>query len=320
MLLLESPSHDPHFNLALEETVFRTAQEDVFMLWQNAPSIIVGRNQATLREIDVAFVQQHDLPVVRRMTGGGAVYHDLGNLNYSFVEVGAQQHFGDYARYAAPMLEALRALGIDAHLQGRNDLVVEDKKISGNAQWALKGRMLHHGTLLVHADLSVLARALRPDRHKIQSKGIVSTAARVANLKDFIPSLTVDVLKEALFAHMGSKAERMPICEHVLQAARALQKQTYDAWTWNYGASPLYTHEKSLQTEAGRVVVQLTVQQGIIEDVHITGDFMSGLDTLPVHLALCGVRHEEDALKNAIEPLTELPANLTKEVFVSLLL
>ncbi|HML45867.1 MAG TPA: lipoate--protein ligase family protein, partial [Clostridia bacterium] len=197
-IIVQRESNDPAWNLALEQTLLETVQEDLFLLWQNGPSVIVGRNQNARAEVDESLVEALGLPVVRRMTGGGAVYHDLGNLNFSYIECRAGGHFGDFARYTKPVLEALRQLGIDAELGGRNDLLVDGRKISGNAQCLWRGRMLHHGTLLFDADLTVLGRVLRPDPAKLAGKGVASVRSRVTNLRAVCPGLTLDQLLDAL--------------------------------------------------------------------------------------------------------------------------
>ena len=205
MRFLSLSSTDPAFNLALEECLLQWLPADhpgLFLLWQNAPSVIVGRHQVTLDEIDSDFVRRRGLPVVRRMTGGGAVYHDLGNLNFSFMENAHGRKTVDFARYLRPVCAALAELGVQASLTGRNDLEAGGRKISGSAQSLRHGRILHHGTLLVSLDFGELVQALHVDPDKIRSKGIASVRSRVANISEFwAPGSSMESLRAALLRH-----------------------------------------------------------------------------------------------------------------------
>ena len=174
---------NPHYNLAVEEHLFRNEQEDVCMLWQNEPTVVIGKNQNAFAEVDPDALRKDGVHLARRITGGGAVYHDLGNVNFSFVSVNSADTGLDFARFTAPILAALRSLGVHAELSGRNDLLLDGQKFSGNAQYSANGRTLHHGTLLFDTDLTALSRYLRPDEEKLKSKGIRSVRSRVTNLK-----------------------------------------------------------------------------------------------------------------------------------------
>ena len=213
MQSLSLTSTDPAFNLALEECLLQWLPADhpgLFLLWQNAPSVIVGRHQVTLDEIDSDFVRRRGLPVVRRMTGGGAVYHDLGNLNFSFMENAHGRKTVDFARYLRPVCEALAELGVRASLSGRNDLEAGGRKISGSAQSLRQGRILHHGTLLVSLDFGELVQALHVDPDKIRSKGIASVRSRVANISEFwTPGSSMEGLRAALLRRCADGAGQL---------------------------------------------------------------------------------------------------------------
>ena len=187
MLLISHDCTDPAWNLALDEYLLTHFTEEVLSLWRNGPSVIVGRNQNALEEIDQDFVRARGIAVVRRLTGGGAVFHDLGNVNYTLVQPYQEGDFNNYAKFTRPIVDFLAELGVRAELSGRNDLLVEGRKCSGNAQAVRGGRILHHGTLLFSADLSQLAGALRPREIKIQSKGVKSVSSRVTNLAGHLP-------------------------------------------------------------------------------------------------------------------------------------
>ena len=237
MQSLSLTSTDPAFNLALEECLLQWLPADhpgLFLLWQNAPSVIVGRHQVTLDEIDSDFVRRRGLPVVRRMTGGGAVYHDLGNLNFSFMENAHGRKTVDFARYLRPVCEALAELGVRASLSGRNDLEAGGRKISGSAQSLRQGRILHHGTLLVSLDFGELVQALHVDPDKIRSKGIASVRSRVANISEFwTPGSSMEGLRAALLRRCADGAGQLE--PEVLRAAEELAERKYRSWDWNYG-------------------------------------------------------------------------------------
>ena len=180
-------NNDPAFNLALEELLCSEFPEEVLMLWRNRSSVIVGKNQNTFAEVNRPFVEEQNIPVIRRMTGGGAVYHDIGNVNYSFIIHERRPGADSFAAFACPVTEALRRMGVDAQFSGRNDILVDGRKISGSAQCCVKERTLFHGTLLFDVDMDMLGKVLTPGKAKIESKGVKSVRARVANLKEFLP-------------------------------------------------------------------------------------------------------------------------------------
>ena len=191
---------DPAYNLALEEVMTAQADAPFAMLWRNRPAVIIGRNQNACREFDSAYAREHGIAVVRRMTGGGAVYHDLGNLNYSIFafETDANKRYIDFAPFAEPVLSALRALGVNAEFSGRNDILVNGRKVSGSAKCVHDGRILFHGTLLFDVDFEAMAAVLTPPQAKIEAKGVSSVRARVANLNEILPDLTRDTFRPAM--------------------------------------------------------------------------------------------------------------------------
>lgn len=302
MQFLSLTSTDPALNLALEECLLHWLPEGhpgLFLLWQNAPSIIVGRHQVTLDEIDSAFVRERGLPVVRRMTGGGAVYHDLGNLNFSFMEHAHGRKSVDFARYLRPVCEALADLGVAASLTGRNDLEAGGRKISGSAQSLRQGRILHHGTLLVSLDFGELVQALHVDPDKIRSKGIASVRSRVANIAEFWrPGSDMDSLRAALLRHCADGEAVLD--PDVLRAAEELAERKYRSWDWNYGASPDFTLRRRERFPWGVVDWRLDVHDGIIRDCRICGDFFAAADIACLEERLRGVRCEHDALAEAL--------------------
>mgnify|MGYP002519956568 CR=1 FL=1 len=241
MILYIGRSSDPTLNLAIEECFLREYEEDVFMLWQNDNTIVVGKNQNTLSEIDLDYVKTNGIRVVRRITGGGAVYHDMGNLNFTYITSCEGEWESDFSRFATPVISALSKLGIKAEVSGRNDIVVDGRKFSGNAQTVVNGRILHHGTILFNTDISILSKALTPDPEKIQSKGIKSVSSRVVNLSELLPegmdaSRLTSLLSDEVCEMYG--ASEYELSETELKRAEKLADEKYRTWDWNFGYSP----------------------------------------------------------------------------------
>ncbi len=205
MKYIDSKSHDSYFNLALEEYILKNEniEEDIVFLWQNTPTIVVGNNQNTIEEINVPFVKENKIQVVRRLSGGGAVYQDMGNLNFTFIKCLNETSNLDIKKFALPVVEALNKLGVPAQLTGRNDISVEGKKISGNAQRLYRNKLLHHGTLLFDTDLEVMVKVLQVGIDKIESKGIKSIRSRVTNIKPyFSQQITIEEFRESILKEL----------------------------------------------------------------------------------------------------------------------
>lgn len=303
MLGLDILSTDPSYNLALEETLFAQLHEGAagyFMLWQNAPSIIVGRHQNSHEEINAELRQRYALPVVRRQTGGGAVYHDLGNLNFSFLVPDRQHGPLDFARFLRPIAEVLHSLGISVELSSRNDLTAAGKKISGSAQLRNKSGILHHGTLLVSLDLDMLGAVLTGAPDKFLSKGIASVRSRVTNLSDHAPAgFGMQVLKEALFSHCAQG--RAELDEAIRANALALAAKKYSTWEWNFGASPPFSHQWRQRFSWGALEVCFNVVGGHIRSCRLYGDYFSQADAAEVEQACVGLPYQRAALYNALK-------------------
>lgn len=290
-IYLETGSVDPAYNLAFEETVLRRRRDgDYLILWQNENTVVIGQNQNAEAEINRAFVEEHRIRVVRRMTGGGAVYHDLGNLNYSFITDAGELGNTAISRFTAPVVAALRGLGLHAEASGRNDILVEGRKVSGTAQRLLGGRILHHGTLLFCADTAMAAGALRVDPSKFASKSTQSVRSRIGNIRDFLPepielSTFWSYLREAL-AQGG--AETGALLPDELREAEALCRDKYSQWEWNFGRSPRYSLTRRRRWEGGTLQPGVEVREGRIAAIAFYGDFLSLRPLDGLCEALCG--------------------------------
>lgn len=307
MLIIRRHHTDPHFNLAAEEYILKKFEDDIFMLWQNGPSIIVGKHQNTLAEINIDFVKEHNIKVVRRITGGGTVFHDLGNLNFTFISTGSEGHLVDFRRFTEPILEVLAKLGIEARFEGRNDLTINGLKFSGNAEHVWKNRVLHHGTLLFSAKLDHLIAALKADPAKFTDKAVKSVRSRVTNIVEHLKE-PMDVLRFSglIESHMVEKypdARFYELTEEDHRKIDELVEKKYGTWDWNFGYSPRYNFRKVVRTlHGGTIEMVFDVHDGIIGNIRIFGDYFSNFDTAEIEQALTGIPHNREAAREALKP------------------
>jgi lipoate-protein ligase A len=297
---------DPRLNLALEEYVLRQRfpGEDCLLFYVNEPSIIIGRNQNTVEEIDPEAVEARGIHVVRRISGGGAVYHDLGNLNFSFITPYARERFNRYESFTRPVVAVLRELGVPAELGGRNDIVADGRKISGNAQFVSGDRMFSHGTVLVDTDLDVMPTVLTPKPGKVESKGHKSVRSRVANISEFLDApLTAEALRGLLLEGIfGSRspAERLELDEADWEAVRGLAESKYGAWEWNIGKSPPCTIARAQRFPFGEIDVRIDVREGLVAGVRFFGDYIGLEEVAGLERRLEGVRYDREAIDAAL--------------------
>ena len=309
MRYLESPCHDPRWNLALEQYIFDHADRShgYLMLWQNENTIVVGKYQNTVAEINNEYVREKDITVVRRLSGGGAVYHDLGNLNFTFIVDASDVERINFRMFCEPIMRALATFGVTAELSGRNDITVDGKKISGNAQYLKEGRVMHHGTILFDTDSSIIGNALHVDREKLASKGVKSVVSRVTNLRAHLPEgTTLEDFKTRLVEELGKSEamEKMTLSDEALARIEEIKKERYDTWEWNYGRSPGYTDSHRRRIEGvGTVEAALTVKNEVICEIRFFGDFFAEGEVSELENALVGCRREKGAL---MEKLAEI--------------
>ena len=314
---LETHSQNPYYNLAFEEYVLcHRTQGDYLLLWQNDNTIVVGQNQNTEAEINRAFVEEHHINVVRRGTGGGAVYHALGNLNYSFItDVGDDGI--SIRRFTEPVVAALRSLGLNAEASGRNDILVEGRKVSGTAQRRHGGRILHHGTLLFDANPGMVAGALNVDPEKFRSKSTKSVRSRIGNIRDFLPN---DMELPAFWAYLKDALSGGGLTPGALSAGELaevdrLKREKYDTWEWNYGRSPKFNVRCKRYWDGGCLEANVSIANGVITDVRFFGDFLSvcGLEELVERLKGVAFRPEDVGAVLNDSPVGELFGGITAD-------
>ena len=341
MLYIIDNHIDPYWNLAAEEYLLKHISEPVFRLWRNSDSIIIGQYQNALAEVDINYVKANNIKVVRRMTGGGAVFHDLGNLNFTFIEphTKSEESNAMFKRFTAPIVEALNSLGVKAYLEGRNDLLIDGRKFSGNAMCISNGRVLQHGTLLFSASMNNLGAALKSRPEKFIGKAVQSNVSRVTNISEHLATpMTIDEFQTYLGKYIcsncnictdtdlsGQNGEIIKITpysytEADLAAIEKLKNEKYGLDSWNFGHSPAYSTSSVKKFPGGLVEVNFTVKKGVVTELEIFGDYFFTKPTEEFVSQLIGTPHSREAL---LEKLTTINtpdyfSNITAEELVSL--
>jgi len=299
-------TYDPRVNLAIEEHLVRNlnVEGDILLFYINEPSIIIGRNQNTLEEINYPYVEEHHIHVIRRLSGGGAVYHDHGNLNFSFINANGKEFLHNFKKFTAPVVKVLNSMGVPAEMTGRNDIVVEERKISGNAQYAIGSKLVSHGTLLFNSDLSTVSNALNVKIEKIESKGIKSVRSRVANISEYLQD-QMDILEFRERVKDGILAEANNGEYHLTNEdwdqIQRISRDRYQQWDWNFGRSPKFNVQKTQRFPFGQIDARIEVQNGAIEQVKFFGDFLGLRDVADVEHRLVGTRYDRPHIQAALE-------------------
>ena len=308
MRYIKNTSTNPYYNMAFDEYCLESLSidEPVFFLWQNRPAVIVGFNQEVNTEVNLDYLKENGIDLVRRVTGGGAVYHDLGNLNYTIV--GRSEDLErDYPEYASIMAKALQSLGVPATLSGRNDILVEGRKVSGFAKRVCKNRLMVHGTLMYNVDVDVLTKVLNPSNTKLQSKGIASVRSRVANLCEYLPNVpdiqTFSKQLEEILSHHYQDTEYQ-LSEEDLANIQQLTDKKFATWEWNYGRSPKATLTHSTRLACGTVEIHLTLAENRISSCRFGGDFLGNLPATDLESALIEIIYDTENIRKRLSSFT----------------
>lgn len=322
MLILRSKTNNPAFNLATEEFLLRNKSEDCFYLYINNPSIIVGKFQNSLAEINVEYVKENNIDVIRRLSGGGAVFHDPGNLNFTFIMKEKQDRSVDFRKYTQPILDVLKSLDVEAQFEGRNDLTIKGKKISGNAKYYFNDKVLQHGTLLFDSTLPNLSQALKLNPLKYKDKAVKSISSRVTNISEHLnEDISLEEFEDRIVKHVSSMyvdAEIYELTDSDTEAINKLVEEKYGTWDWNFGHSPEYNFQKGIKTDGGHVEINLEVKKGEIKNVKLFGDFFSTSDVGELEDLLTGSPHEQEHIRKLLTNVgfDKYMANVTIEEFI----
>jgi len=304
MKLIQWTDTDAYFNLAAEEYVFDRMDrtEEYLLLWQNRNAIVVGKHQNTVEEVNAQYVQEHGVQVVRRLSGGGAVYHDMGNLNFTIIGDAEGNKF-NFQKLSQPIVQTLGRMGAEVQFSGRNDLLMDGRKISGNAQFVRGSRLLHHGTLLFHSDLDMISNVLTVKGDKIESKGVKSVRSRVTNINDHAPNITIPDFKALLEETLlkDRDIQHYVFTETDRAGITALRENKYSTWEWNYGRSPEYDIRKERRFSGGGVCLYMRVNEGVIQSIRIMGDYFGDGEIEDLENRLVNVKLNEQAVHNALE-------------------
>lgn len=307
MKFIESPWTDPYYNLALEEYVFEKLDRssDWLLLWQNYNTIVIGKYQNTVEEINAEYVRENGISVARRLSGGGAVYHDKGNLNYTIIVDQNEDFDFNFRYFVVPVTETLKSFGIDAEFSGRNDVTIDGKKFSGNSQYVKQNRIMHHGCIMVDSNLSNVASALKVKPVKMESKSTKSVRSRVTTINaNAQRPITMDEFKLALKDKVaaGNPMETYELTEEDLAAIKKLRDEKYATWEWIYGFSPEYTVRKEEKFDGGIVTAHMNVENGRIKEIRLFGDFFGNGEMGDLEETLQGLPLD-DNLEAALEQI-----------------
>lgn len=326
MKYIKTDYHVPAYNMAMEDLIINYLPEDDYLTFYiHDPSIIIGRHQNTLEEINEDYVKEKGIHIQRRLSGGGAVYHDHGNLNFSFVVRGSRDDVNHFDVLTLPVIKTLEKLGVKAELSGRNDILIDGRKFSGNAQYFHNGRLLQHGTIMLNSEMSELANALKVKPIKIESKGVKSVRSRVTNIMEHLEdkTLTVEQFKDLLLETIG---EIYPLEEYVLTEEEKaihnrLVEEKFKTWEWNYGKSPKFNVSKMQKFPSGIIDARIDVSEGLIHDIKIYGDFFVKEDISTLEDKLRGVKYTREDLLKAFEGINiqDYFNQMTPEEFIDFL-
>ncbi|MDD3566992.1 MAG: lipoate--protein ligase [Bacteroidales bacterium] len=322
MLCINQEGNDPYFNIATEEYLLKNYSDDILMLYVNEPSVIVGKHQNTFAEVSYRLAKDKKVKIVRRLSGGGAVYHDLGNLNFTFIKNSIDGNLVDFRGFTKPIIDLLNELGVDARFEGHNSLNVGGKKISGNAEHVYKNRVMHHGTLLFSTDMQMLADMLYISDDLYSDKAVKSVRANTTNLSEHLPpEITLEKFREHVIEYMTKKHSNLTLYSLTKEdnvAIYDLVEKKYNTWQWNFGYSPSYKFSRSFTLKGKRTTIAVEVQKGVLSNVNVKGDTLSAFEKGTIESSLTGCNHMEVEIEkhlNGTLLTTEMQQKILEALF-----
>jgi lipoate-protein ligase A len=308
MLYFISSSNNPAFNIATEEYLLKNYEDDFFFLYTNTPSLIVGKHQNTLAEINLEKAEEENIPIVRRMSGGGTVFHDEGNLNYCFIKKGDNEKLINFKKYSQPIIDTLQAINIDAKFEGKSDLTIDGKKFSGNASHIFKNKVMQHGTMLFLSDLKRLNQLLKVNPLKFKDRGIRSIRSKVTNISEYLTdSLSIEKFGQLILEDLKTKfpdAKQFELSPIDIEKIEVLMAEKYNNWEWNYGYSPNYTFEKLSNFPEGAILeLSMKVEKGIIKNLEVFGNCLVENHISDFKTILIGKYHDKNTLYKTLKSL-----------------
>ncbi|MEI6823567.1 MAG: lipoate--protein ligase [Bacteroidota bacterium] len=306
MLFINRNSTNPYINLATEEYVLKNFDDDCFMLWINEPCIIVGKHQNAIAEINIDYVKENNIPVIRRLSGGGTVFHDLGNLNFTFIKKENQQTNIDFKKFTQPIIDILNTLGIEAQHSNKSDITINAKKISGNAEHIWKHKTLHHGTLLFSSNINTLREAIKVKSGIYHDKAVKSNRSEVTNISEYLKKpLTIIQFYDLIIDNIKSKYSDIHLYELTkddLIKIEELVETKYNTWKWNFGYSPNYTVKNTINTNSGKTItIELLIKDGLINEINLSGNYLDDDTKNILEVELKGIPHEEKGIISIIQ-------------------
>ena len=304
MLCIHIKNSNPYFCLAAEEYLLKKFSAEIFLIWQSHDTIVIGKHQCAMGEINYPFVRKNNITVARRISGGGTVFHDSGNVNFSFIKNVNSPSEISFKKFTEPIVESLAKLNVTAVNSGRNDLLVEGKKISGNAEHIFKNRVLHHGTLLFNSDLKNLGQAIKVIPGKYETKAVQSKRSTVANISEFLdPKMTLDEFVTFLFEVQLKKPENniYELNDNDIQNINSLVEEKFKTYEWNFGYSPKYTFRNEKEIEGKKLKVELKVEKGIISEAAISGNYFSDSEVNTIDKKMNGRKHNFDDINEVLK-------------------
>ena len=294
MLCIHLKNTNPYFCLAAEEYLLKNFAEDIFMLWQSENAVVVGKHQNAMAEINHRFVHENNIAVCRRISGGGTVFHDAGNVNFTFIKNVKSPAEISFKLFTAPVVDALAKLGITATTSGRNDLLINGLKISGNAEHVYKNRVLHHGTLLFSSDLENLGQAIKVIPGKYEGKAVQSNRSPVANISEFLktPMTTSEFIQFLLGVQLENQENSLYyLNENDIQTIEKLSSEKFKTWEWNFGYSPKYIFKNEVDIDGKTISARLVVEKGVIVEAEVGGDYFDENECRQIQNILIEKRH-----------------------------